>query len=166
MTRQDEDLLSHLPHSPCTMSDTIMMPIAINGNLRILRLHRSQPNIVHAAWYHWILSFLLGMREWSDFFLWTMPSTMLGLDSLPTKHLVDVSPLECFLLDRSLVILGIGELQKSWVIQDRPGIPNWSNEAIYVALSGASTQKTEEEEKFLILNLDLQLPSPITLANN
>ena len=71
--------------------------------------------IVHAAWYHWILSFLLERRDWSDFFLWTMPSTTLGLDSLATtKNFVEASPLECFFLDRRRVILGIGEFQKFW----------------------------------------------------
>ena len=91
--------------------------------------------------YHWILSFLLERRDWSDFFLCTMPSTMLGLDSLVTKHLVDASPLHSFLLDRSRVILGIGELQKFWAFQDKPRIPNWSNIAIWIIWCEVTFQK-------------------------
>ena len=92
----------------------------------VLSLSTSQftAKIVHAAWFHWILSFLLGAREWSDFFLRTTPSKMFA--SLLVEHLT-TSSLGCFLamygeparyiaflLGRSLVILGIGEPQKFW----------------------------------------------------
>ena len=83
----------------------------------VLSLSTSQftAKIVHAARFHWILSFLLGAREWSDF-LRIIPSKMLA--PLLVELLV-ASSLGCFLamyiaflLGRSLVILGIGEPQK------------------------------------------------------